>query len=308
MTTQIAPRRKRKKMHKDRLLLNIFAYSFVALFAMFCLAPFLIMISGSLSAQSAIIVHGYTLWPRDFSTRAYDVLFAAPDVMLGAFSVSVIVTASGTVLSLLLCSMAAYALGRKNFGHRNKVAFVYYFTTLFNGGLVPYYIVMVNHYQMKNNPLALVLPGLVSVWNLLLLRNFMKNNIPDSLIESAKIDGAGEFTVYVRIAMPLMVPALMAIGFFTAITYWNDWFTPMLFIDQEQLVPLQYKLYKMLNTMNALAQIAARSKDFNMPKLDLPGETIKLAMAVVAAAPIMFLYSFIQKYFVKGVTIGAVNG
>jgi putative aldouronate transport system permease protein len=291
----------------DKITFNLVSYVFIVGFAVFCVLPFIIMLSGSLSSQTSIVVHGYTLWPRDFSLDAYELLFSDPDIMLSSFTISVIVTALGTVISLFVCSMAAYVLGRKNFRIRNKVAFMYYFTTLFSGGLVSYYIIMINYYGMKNNLLALILPATVNVWNLLVLRNFMTNNVPDSLIESAKIDGAGEFRIYARIVMPLMVPSLMAIGFFTAISYWNDWYSAMLFIDKEQLVPLQYRLYRLLNTLNTLIQIAARHKGA-IRSISLPTETIKLAMAIVAAAPIMFLYSFIQKYFVKGIMVGAIKG
>lgn len=300
----------KKYMTIDRVIFNLLSYGFIISFALLCITPFIIMISGSLSSQRAILTQGYTFWPRDFTLISYELLFRAPEVMLNSFFVSVFITMTGTTTALILCSMAAYALGRKSFKHRNRVAFVYYFTTLFSGGLVPYYIIMINYYQMKNNILALILPGLVSVWNVLMLRSFMKNNIPDALPESAKMDGAGEFTIYVRIVMPLMKPALMAIGFLTAIGYWNDWYSAMLFIDNQRLMPLQYQLYKMLNTINALAQLASRSTTgtFHIPRMELPGETVKLAMAVVAAAPVMFLYSFIQKYFIKGVTLGSVKG
>jgi len=293
----------------DRLVFNIIAYGIVGAFALICLLPFVLMLSGSLSTQKAILTHGYALWPRDFNLIAYEALFKVPTVMLNAFAISVAVTASGTFFSIFNNSIAAYALGRKDFKHRNTVAFFFYITTLFNGGLVPYYIIMMNVYRMKNSIFALILPSVVSVWNILMLRNFMKNNIPDSLPESAKIDGAGEFTIYLRIVMPMMIPSLMAIGFFTAIGYWNDWFSAMLFIDNDAFIPLQYKLYRMLSTINALAQIMARSTtNFEIPKMDLPGETVKLAMAVVAAGPIIFLFGFIQKYFVKGITVGAVKG
>lgn len=292
----------------DRVAFNIISYTAIISFAFLCVFPFIMMLSGSLSSSRSIVVNGYTLWPREFSLAAYTLLFSAPEIMLYSFIISIIVTLSGTVLSLFICSMAAYALVRKNFKPRNKVAFVYYFTTLFSGGLVPFYIVMVNYYNMRNNLLALILPATVNVWNLLVLRSFMKSNVPEALIESAKIDGAGEYRIYAKIVIPLMVPSLMAIGFFTAIGYWNDWYSAMLFVDKETLIPLQYKLYKMLNTLTTLMQIAARSKNPNILKMQLPTETIKLAMAVTAAAPIIFLYSFIQKYFVKGITVGAVKG
>lgn len=292
----------------DRVFFSVTAYVFVALFALVCLAPFILMVSGSFSTQTYILRYGYTFWPRTFTTIAYDALLGDPIIMLNSFFVSVFVTFSGTALMILVCSLAAYALGRKEFKPRNKIAFIYFFTTLFHAGLVPYYFVMINYYGMRNNILALILPGVTSVWSIIMLRNFMKNNIPDSLIESAKIDGAGELTVYARIAMPLMVPSLMAIGFFAAIGYWNDWFSAMLFMDRSDLWPLQYQLFRMLNQINALAQIAANAPNLEIPRMDLPGETVKLAMAVIAAAPIIFLFGFIQKYFVKGITIGAVKG
>ena len=297
-----------KTKSADRIAFSAISYTFVTLFALLCLLPFVMMVSGSLSNQRTILTLGYSLLPRDFTLIAYEALFAAPAVMLNSFFVSVFVTATGVGLSILVTSMAAYVLGRNEFKMRNKVAFFYYFTMLFSGGLVPYYLVMVTVYNMQNSIWALILPGVTNVWNILILRAFMKNNIPDSLIESAKIDGAGEFTIYSRVVMPLMVPSLMAVGFFTAIGYWNDWFSAMLFIDNESLMPLQYQLYRMLNTINALAQIAARSPDFQIPRMDLPGETVRLAMAAVTAAPVLFLFSFIQKYFVKGITIGAVKG
>ena len=292
----------------DRTIFAIISYSMISIFAIACLLPFVMMVSGSLSNQREVLIFGYTLWPRDFTIIAYRALFAAPEVMLNSFFISVVVTVGGTALNIFVTSMAAYVLGRKEFRPRNQVAFIYYFTMLFNGGLVPYYLLMVTVYNLQNTLWALILPGAANVWNILILRSFMKNNIPDSLVESAKMDGAGEFTIYRCVVLPLMIPSLMAVGFFTAIGYWNDWFSAMLFIDNESLVPLQYHLYRMLNTINALAQIAARSPHTNIPPVDLPGETVKLAMAAVAAAPIIFLFAFIQKHFVKGITIGAVKG
>lgn len=299
-----------KKLTWDKILFAAICYTVVLLFTIICILPFIMMVSGSLSSDSQIKMYGYSILPRGFSLSAYELLFQNPKIMLNSFKISMIVTLFGTLLSLLICSMAAYVLGRSNFTSRNKAAFFYYFTTLFSGGLVPYYIIMINYYQMKNNILALIIPNLVNVWNILVLRSFMKNDVPQALPESAKIDGAGEFTIYWKIVLPLMRPSLLAIGFFTAIAYWNDWYTAMLFIDNQKLFPLQYQLFRMLNTINFILAHAAElsSKNPSGVKIDLPSETTKLAMAVVAAGPILFLYSFIQKYFVKGITVGAVKG
>ena len=295
------------KKTKDVIVFRTISYVVTTLFALACLIPFVMMISGSLSSEKYIITKGYSIIPRGFNSLAYKILFQDPKILINAFNVSVLVTLIGTISSVFINSLTAYALCRKNFKFRNQAALFYYFTTLFNGGLVPYYIMMIKYYHLKNNPFVLIVPGIASVWNMLVLRNFIKNDIPESLIESSKIDGAGEFRIYWSIVLPLMKPALMAIGFFTAIGYWNDWYTPMLFIDKPSLYPLQYQLYRMLNTINFLIQNASKMNTGNQ-HMELPSETVKLAMAVIASAPIVFLYSFMQKYFVKGITIGAVKG
>ena len=221
-----------------------------------------------------------------------------------AYGVTILVTVVGTALGLLLTSMTAYVLYRKDFPWRHAMAFYIFFTTLFSGGLVPWYILMVRYLRLMDNPAVLVLPSLLSVFNILIMRNFMKS-IPDSLVEAAKIDGAGDFKIYRRIILPLSKPSLATVGLFIALHYWNEWYNAMLFLNNERFYPLQYYLYRVLNSMNFAAQAA---REANIPLPQMPTESFKLVMTVVATGPILLLYPFLQRYFIKGITIGAVKG
>ena len=217
--------------------------------------------------------------------------------------VTVSITVIGTVLGLLFTAMTAYVLNRKDFFLRNQMSFFFYFTTLFNGGLVAYYIICIRYLHFKNSYIALVLPMLLNAFYILIMRNFMKS-IPDAIMESAKIDGAGDFRIFCLI-IPLIKPALASIGMFIALNYWNDWYLAMLFIEEKSMFPLQYMLYRMLSSINFLIYA---SKFSSVSTVDIPKETIKLAMTVIAIGPILLLYPFVQKFFVKGITIGAVKG
>jgi putative aldouronate transport system permease protein len=202
--------------------------------------------------------------------------------------------------------MTAFVLSLRSFPWANRISFFFYFTTLFSGGLVPWYILCVQYLKFKENPLiALVLPSLLNVFHLMVMKSFLKATIQDSVVESAKIDGASYFRIFIQIILPLSKPALATIGLFIALGYWNDWFLAFLFVTKEEYFPMQYYLYRMINTADALLQLAARS---NISIGKLPKESSKMAMAVIAVGPILFLYPYVQKYFVKGLTIGAVKG
>ncbi|MGE5549724.1 MAG: carbohydrate ABC transporter permease [Bacteroidota bacterium] len=294
----------RKSM--DVILFNIIAYSLLGILALLCVLPFIMLVSGSFSEESLILRTGYGLLPKGFSLRAYEVIFSNPQKILTAYGVSIFVSCAACILALLLISMTAYVLSRKDFRSRNFFAFLFYFTTLFNGGLVPFYILMVRYLHLKNNLLALILPGILNIFFLFIMRNFMTNSIPDALIESAKIDGAGDFNIYFKIVLPLVKPALATIGLFELLGHWNNWYNAMLYIQKEYLYPLQYLLYLLLASARAAGQ------DFTMGLSDVvqetPAETLKLAMTVVVIGPIVLAYPFVQKYFVKGITIGAIKG
>jgi len=262
------------------------------------------ILSGSFTAEESIYKDGFRIFPARFSLEAYGLLFKSPDTLVSAYIMTAVITVVGTFLGLFCTSMTAYVLYRRDFPWRNQFAFFFFFTTLFSGGLVPWYILMIRYLGLKDNPIALILPGLFSVFYILIMRNFMKS-IPDALIESAKMDGAGDFLIYIRIILPLSVPALATIGLFIALNYWNEWFNTMLFIDNRRFFTLQYYLYSVLNSMQ-FAAIAAEKANIPMPQM--PTQSYKLVMTVAATGPIIFAYPFVQRYFIKGITIGAVKG
>ncbi|UKS28939.1 carbohydrate ABC transporter permease [Paenibacillus sp. HWE-109] len=288
---------------RDMLTFNMIGYSVVIIFTIVCLIPFLLTLSGSFTEESSLFQDGYRLIPKSVSLDAYALIFKSPKVIFGAYGVTISLVVLGTALGLFLTTMTSFVLHRKDFRYRNKFAFYFFFTTLFSGGIVPWYIIMIN-LGMKNNYLALLLPNLLSVFNIIIMRTFF-TAIPESIGESAKIDGAGDFTIYRKLYLPMSVPALATIGLFLAITYWNDWYPAMLFISKDELIPLQYQLYKVFNDMQFAQQVASQT---GISVGNMPSETFKMAMTMVTIGPIIVLYPFLQKYFIKGMTVGAVKG
>jgi putative aldouronate transport system permease protein len=295
---------KQNLRNKDGFLLRIIFYIVIALFTLICLFPFVLMIVSSFMNEKEIVAEGFKLFPKELSTSAYEFLFRNPTKLMNAYSVTILITVVGTVLGLLIMSMAGYVLSRNDFKYRNAISFFIYFTTLFSGGLVPSYILMVNYLGLKDNILAMILPGMVSAWSIFLMRNFMKA-IPDSLYESAAIDGAGDFRIYWQIFIPLATPSLATIGLFLALGYWNEWYNAMLYIQSQIKFPLQFFLQKIVTQANIQLLI---QQGVVVKTSDLPSESIKMATAVMAIGPIILLYPFVQKYFVSGLTIGAVKG
>ncbi len=288
---------------RDYYAFNTIAYVVVGSLALFALVPFVILAVNSFSSEHAILTRGYSLLPRELSLDAYRLIFENPGKMARAYGVTVLVTGVGTLVSLLCSSMAAYVLSRKELHTRGWLAFFLYFTQLFNGGLVPYYLLVQRDLKLGNTFLVLLLVPMFNVMNVLILRNFIQNAIPEALLDAARIDGLGHAGIFFRIVLPLSKPALASIGLFTALAYWNDWWTPMMFVQDEKLYPLQYTLYRLISNVNFSAQMVN-----NVPTMHLPKETLKLAMTVVATGPIVLLYPFVQRYFVKGITLGAVKG
>lgn len=291
-----------KVKNSDQIIIKTAAYIIVSFAAILALLPFVALIVSSFTSEKDIIVNGYSLIPGTFSLDAYKLIFQNPGKIMNAYGVSLTITIVGTGLSLFFSSMTAFVLFRKEVRYRSKLAFFLYFTELFNGGLASYYIVVSRMLHLKNSMAVLILVPLFSVFNILILRNFM-NSVPYSLIESSKIDGANDFTIFMKIALPLSKPALASIGLFTVLIYWNDWWTAMMFVEEKTLYPLQYVLYLILSSTNMASNMVE-----NVPRLNMPKESLKLAMVVIATGPIMFLYPFVQKYFVKGITIGSVKG
>lgn len=292
------------KLSTSSKLFYILAYVSVGLMALICIVPFIVLISGSFTSENYIRTQGYSFFINEFSTKAYELIFRNPVTVFRAYGISILITGVGTILGTLLITMTAYVICRKDFKYRNHFSFFFYFTTLFNGGMVSTYIFYIQYLKLKDSLWALILPGLFNVFYLLIMRSFV-NTIPPSLIEASKIDGAGEYRIFFQVVFPLLKPGLATVGLFMALGYWNDWYNAMLYINSNTKFPLQYMLYNLLQQTQALARIASQS---GISVADLPSNSLKMAMAIVATGPILLVYPFVQKYFVKGITVGSVKG
>lgn len=304
--TQLLKRRSRI-MTGDVLLFNILGYTILILFSLMCIIPFYLVIISSFQAESVLVREGYQLYIKEFSFDSYLRCLAKPDDILRAYGVTAFVTLVGTLCAVFLSTMTGYVLSRKDFPARNFFSFFFFFTTLFSGGLVPWYIICVRYLNLKNTIFALIVPMIFSVWNMIIAKSFM-NSLPAAITESAKIDGANDFTIYVRLILPLSTPLIATLALFSALAYWNDWYNCMLFITKKEMFNLQYYLQTMLNNADALRKAAAHSNGAVTTTAQVPLEGMKMAMTVIATGPIVLLYPFVQRYFVKGLTIGAVKG
>lgn len=306
--TQSIQQKNHIKRGGDEIALNIIAYSLTTIMALLCLLPFLMVLSGSFSSEEAVTNFGFSLFPQDLSLEAYKTVFIKPGVVLRAYVNTISLTLVGTALGLLLQTLTAYVLSRKDFEWRNKFSFFFYFTTLFNGGLVPYYILMTRTLNLDNSFFSLLLPLMFSVFNLLIMKSYIMG-VPDSLVEAAKIDGCGEFRILFQVVVPLIKPALATVGLFIALAYWNDWYNAMLFIGDETKYPLQYFLYQQVNNIEAYKRlIASGAASGAVTSVSLPSQTLKMALTIVVTGPIILAFPLVQKYFVQGITIGAVKG
>lgn len=283
-------------------LFNIFALIITTVFSLLCIFPIVLTISGSFTAERELYM-GIKLIPEKFSLDAYKMILKNPGDMLNAYKITILLVITGTLLGIVLMSMTAYVLYRKDFKYRNIFSFYLFFTTLFSGGLVPGYILMCS-LGLRNTFAVLLISGVFSVFNVIIMRTYFTGNIPQALVESAKIDGANDFIIYTRIVMPSAKPILATVGLLTALNYWNNWSTAMLYINEKSLYPLQYYLYKIFSNAKLSQQLAeAGQADQQMPQ-----EGYKLAMTVFTMGPVILFYPFVQKYFVAGVTVGAVKG
>lgn len=291
------------RTHSNRTF-NIIGYAYLFLLSALCVLPFLFILGGSFSSEQAVVKHGFALVPEHFSLKAYRLAFEHPRDILNTYLISVLVVSIGTSVGLYVTAMTAYVLSRKDFRYRNAFSFYIYFTSVFSGGLVPWYIMMVEYLHMKDNFLALILPLLLNVFYIIVMKAFL-SGIPMEILESGKVDGANEFIVFMRLVLPVSRPALATIGLFIALGYWNDFFSAFLFITKESLIPLQYYLYRMINSADAIARVAAIT---GIPVPNLPTETLKLAVTVLVVLPVVFVYPFVERYISGGITVGAVKG
>ena len=286
----------------DRIL-TILCYLLAILFAVCCLVPFIMALSASFTNETALARNGFQLYPTEFSAQAYKLLFQTNQIFQ-SYGVSIFVTVVGTALSLLASVLLAYPLSTGQLKYGSKINFFVNFTMLFSGGLVPTYMLISRYLHMKDSIWVLIIPILINPWNMFLLRNFF-NSIPGSLAESARIDGANDFTIMWRIILPCAAPALATIGLFYALAYWNNWFQALMYIDKSSLKPLQAIIMEMLRNTEFMKQMAGQ---IGISSLDLPTTTSKMATAMVTIGPIVLLYPFVQKYFTSGIMVGSVKG
>ena len=293
------------RQSKNDRRVKIAAYLIVGLFGLLCLYPLLLTVTVSLTPEDVISTDGYRLIPRQFTLDTYTYIFAhSGNRILLSYGVTILVTVAGTLASMLVTCMIAFAISLKELKYRNVIAFICNFTSIFSAGLVPWYVVCVNWYGLRDNLLALILPALFSVWNMFLMRTYF-NAISPSLYDAAKIDGAGHWTIFWRIALPLSTTALLTVGMMYALSYWNDWWHALMFISDRNLYPLQYYLYSIVSNVNAVS--SGRIPPGAAASIRLPAETVKMAVTIITIGPIIFLYPFIQRYFIRGIMTGAVK-
>lgn len=276
------------------------------IYSLVCIIPFLLVLAVSFTDEGSLISNGYKFIPKKISFYAYEYIFKGADALIRAYGITIFSTVVGTVLSLLVISMFAYPLSRKDFKYKKVFAMFVFITMIFNGGLVPWYMTYSKLLHLNNSIFIYIIPNLMSAWYVIIMRTFFVTSIPDAVIESAKIDGAGEFRIFFSIVLKLALPGLATVALFTSVALWNDYWTPLVFIAKDKLYNLQYSMYITMNNAQYLAEHAgdlARGKTASVPL-----ESARMAMCIVAIGPIVAAYPFFQKYFVKGLTVGAVKG
>ena len=291
------------KLTTSDYIIRGIGYFFISLFAIASIFPFLVILGTSFETEENIISKGVTLFPRNFTTAAYELVIKGGTIW-ASYGLTIVLTLVGTGFGLFICAMTGYALQRRDFPYRNIISFFIYFTSLFQAGLAPYYLLMTQTYHLNNTYWAVLLPLMVSSWLIILMKNFAKS-VPHELTESGKIDGAGDFKIFLSIVLPMLKPGLATVGLFLALGYWNEWYQSSLFLQNMNVLPLQYRLYKIVNEAQSLKNSVASQY---VTVDNLPAESLKMATAMMTTGPIIFLYPFVQRYFIGGITVGAVKG
>jgi putative aldouronate transport system permease protein len=293
------------KDSRSQKIFNVITYTLLTLGAIICVLPFIIIISGSITNNQTILTEGYSIFPRDITFSAYNTIFKAPKDILQAYKMTAYYTIIGAFIGLIMITLTAYVISRKEFKYRNKISFLIYFTTIFGGGMIPWYLMYANVLGLKGSTLSIWFPALMSPFLIILMRTYIVGSVPEAITESAKIDGAGHVTIFAKIVMPVLKPGLATVGLFLALGYWNDWYRSSMFSTGSETWELQFYLYDLLNATQAMKQMAQQT---SISAADLPTESVKLAMAIVATGPVLFFYPFVQRFFVSGITVGAVKG
>jgi putative aldouronate transport system permease protein len=294
---------KEKPFSKYQILSN----AIMIIWTIIIILPFLLLFMSSITDENTLVANGYSFFPAKFSIAAYSYIIKSGTKIVRAYGVSILVTAVGTIINVMLCAMMAYPLTCKNLPGRNVMNFYVFFTMLFNGGIVPSYL-MWSSLGVKDTLWAQLLPNfLVSAWNVMMMRTYFTTSIPDSLYEAAEIDGATQFQIFIKIVLPLGKPILVTMGTFAGLTYWNDWTNGLYYIVRKQQY---YNVQNLLNQMVSNIQYLASSSNSNVTSAAsvLPSTAIQMAIAFVAILPIMLIFPFFQKYYSKGLTLGGVKG
>lgn len=288
---------------KSNIIINII----VGLLAIASVLPFIFVVIISFTSEASLKTNGYKFIPEEWSLEAYKYVFESGTQIFKSYGVTILVTILGTLLGLFLISTYAYVISRRSFKYNKFFTMVAFIPMLFSGGMVSSYLVMTRLLPFKNTIWALIFPLCMNTFYIIVLRTFFKTSVPDALLESARIDGASEWRTFFKIVLPISLPGMATIALFLTLGYWNDWFSAMLYIDKNDLIPLQYLLIKIENSIEFIANNSAQMGVAANGIAELPKETSKMAMVVLSTAPIIFAYPFFQRYFVNGLTIGAVK-
>lgn len=272
------------------------------------LFPVLLTVSIAFSSSDSIMNFGYSIWPHEFSTEAFKYIFKTPQTIIRAYGITIFITVVGTLLSTLTIMLYAYALSRKDFVGRRPLTFYIFFTMLFSGGTVSWYIVCTSYYHLANTVWAMILPYVMNVWNIIILRTFFQSSVPISIIESGKLDGAGEWRVLFKLVVPIAVPGIATIALFRTLQYWNDWWLPIMFIVKPELYNLQFLLQRMMQNIQQLNQNSQFAANASERLMKIPSDGARMALCLIAMGPILVVYPFFQKYFIQGLTIGSLKG
>ena len=286
---------------------SIYIHIFFIIVSVIFLVPFLVVLSASFTDERALLENGYRLIPSKFSTLAYEYVFKNPGIIIDSYIVTMFSTIVGTFASVFLMIMASYTISRNNFRFRKGFSFYIFFTMLFSGGLVPSYILTTQYLHLQDTLWVLILSGLINPFYIIMIRTFFKQ-IPESIFEAAMLDGASEATIFSRIVIPISKPVIATVAFMVSLGRWNDWYTPLLYISKEKLMPLQFLLYKMMANIQFLLMAMKNAPQGNFDITLIPGENLRMAMLIIATGPMLFVFPFFQKYFTKGLAIGAIKG
>lgn len=272
-----------------------------------CVAPFILLITSSLTEESTLVRNGYSFFPASWSLESYEYLIMKGDKIVRAYGVTIFTTVVGTTVSILITLLTAYPLSRKDLPARYLISFFVFFTMLFNGGLIPTYMLYANTLHMRNTIWALIVPGmLMSGFYVIMMRSFLTANIPEEIIEAARMDGASEYGILFRTVVPLSVPMIVTLVLMVGLGYWNSWTNGLYYLTDSSLYGIQNVLNEMLQNIQFLQQDSSVAAHVNAQ--DIPSVGIRMAIAVVGAIPILIIYPFLQKYFVKGIVVGGVKG